>query len=122
MTDEVDKKYTVTVTATAREAIREQVRYIAIDQRAPQNAAEWLGRVWSCIDQLEFLPRRFAAADGYDHLPYVVRRVVLDNHLILFTIDDACDTVYIVGLRHGARLPRSSDIPRTPTREEPGGE
>ena len=36
MPDEGDKKYTVMITATAREAIREQVRYIAIDQRAPR--------------------------------------------------------------------------------------
>ncbi len=104
----------ITLPATAREAIREQVRFIAVDQQSPQNAAEWLDRVWTCIDGLEFLPKRHLKAEGYDHLPYVVQRAILDNHLILFTVDEANATVYVVGLRHGARLPRPDELPGEP--------
>lgn len=115
MPDGIDRIYTVTTTATARESIREQVRYIAVEQQAPQNAAEWLDRVWSCIDALQFMPLRHLKAEGYDHLPYVVRRAILDNHLILFTVDEANRTVYVVGLRHGARLPRPDKLPERPS-------
>lgn len=114
MADEVDKVYAVRTTAAARQAIREQARYIAVEQQSPQNAREWLERVWTAIDGLEFMPLRYNEAKGYDSLPYVVRRVILDNHLILFTVDKANATVYVVGLRHGARLPRQRDLPAVP--------
>lgn len=110
MADEVDKIYTVITTATLREAIQEQVRYIAVDQQSPQNTGEWLDRVWTHIDGLEFLPQRNVKADGYDHLPLTVRRIILDNHLILYTVDENSATVYIVGIRHGASLPRPCDL------------
>jgi plasmid stabilization system protein ParE len=114
MPDETDKLYAVLVTATAQAAIREQVHYIAVDQQSPQNAAEWLDRVWTCIDDLEFLPLRYPIAEGYERLPYVVRRALLDRHLILFTVDEAALRVYVVGFRHSARLPRRRDLPSDP--------
>jgi hypothetical protein len=114
MPDESDKRYGVKITATAREAIRETARFIAVEQRSAQNAAEWLDRIWTCIDGIEFMPMRHLKAEGYDHLPYVVRRAILDNRLILFTVDQSNATVYVVGLRHGARVPRPSDLPNTP--------
>lgn len=112
--EESEKKYAVITTETAEAAIREQVRYIVEEQQAPQNAAEWLDRVWTAIDGLEFMPLRFGEAEGYEHLSYVVRRVVLDNHLILFTVDVSTTTVYVVGLRHGARRPQRADLPTDP--------
>ncbi len=111
MPDETGKIYRVEVTATAREAILQQARYIAIDQRSPQNAAEWLDRIWTLVDGLEYLPKRHVVAQGYEQLPYVVRRVLVDNHFILFTIDDTKAIVYIVGLRHGASLADPAALP-----------
>lgn len=119
MADESDKVYKVIITATARQAIGEQVRTIAIDQQSPQNAAEWLDRVWTCIDGLEFLPKRYPKAQGYDQLPYVMQRVILDNHQIFFTVDDPSATVYVVGLRHGARLPGPDELLRDVRGDEP---
>lgn len=52
-------------------------------------------------------PRSSWAAE---RLPYIVRRVVLGNHLILYTVDEKNATVYVVGLRHGAQLPRPRDL------------
>ena len=60
------------------------------------------------------MPRRFPKADGYGRVPYIVRRAILDNHLILFTIDEVNATVYVVGLRDGRRLPRPGDVPIAP--------
>jgi plasmid stabilization system protein ParE len=89
MTDEVDKIYVVRTTARAHAAIREQMRYITVDQNSPQNAAAWVDRVWTSIDRLQKLPRRHPLAAGYEQISYVVRRMVLGKHLILFTVDEA---------------------------------
>jgi len=116
--DESDKLYRVKTTATARDAIREQVRHIVVEQRSPQNAAEWLDRIWSSVDGLEHLPFAYPQAEGYSHLPYVVRRVILDNHSILFTVDEANAIVYVVGLTHAARLARPRDLPVEPREDD----
>lgn len=114
MKEETDKHYTVVTTATAKAAIREQVRHIAEDQQSPQNAAEWLDRVWACIDELGFLPLRYPIAEGYERLPYEIRRALIGQHLLLFTVDRKNLLVHVVGLRHSARLPRERDVPSDP--------
>lgn len=113
--EESEKKYDVITTDTAKAAIGEQVRYIKDEQQAPQNAATWLGRVWTAIDGLELMPMRHSVAEGYDHLPYVVRRVLVDRHLVLFTVDEAAKVVYVIGLRHGSSRPQRADLPTDPT-------
>ncbi|MGF1632247.1 MAG: hypothetical protein ACFCVE_00195 [Phycisphaerae bacterium] len=67
--------------------------------------------MYEAIDTLDFLPRRCNLAEEDAHRPYEVRRLILGRHLILFTIDDATGTVYILGLRHGARLTRPDPLP-----------
>jgi hypothetical protein len=47
-----------------------------------------------------------------------VRRVIVGNHLLLFTVDEADRQVWVIGFRHGSRLPRPEDLPDV----RPGGE
>ena len=103
--------YAVELTDAALAAITEHARYIAIEGRAPENAKRWLERVWDAVDSLEKLPRRGAKAQEDDYVTYEVRQLVVDSHLLLFTVDDDKQTVWIVGLRHGHRRPRPQDIP-----------
>ena len=113
MSEPIDRRYRVQVVPAAIAAIEEQFLYIRDEQHSPLEAARWLSRVWTAIDGLEFLPGRFLFAPENDYRTYEVRRVVLDNHLLLFTIDEAQQTVYILNLRHGARLPRPEELPDT---------
>ena len=39
-------------------------------------------------------------------------------YLILFTIDEAQSKVWVIGLRHGSRLPRPDDLPDERPRDE----
>ena len=80
------------------------------EPRAPENAKRWLERVWDAVDSLEKLPRRAAKAQENDYVAYEVRQLVVDSHLLLFTVDDDKRTVWIVGLRHGHRRPRPHDL------------
>ena len=54
--------FEVFVTPGARRRIREQAEWIVTEQRAPENAARWLERIYDAIDRLESMPRRFEVA------------------------------------------------------------
>jgi plasmid stabilization system protein ParE len=105
------KAYAVELTATARSAIAEQARYIAIEEHAPLEAQRWLERIWDAVDSLERWPFRAAHAEEDAYVSYEVRQLVIGHHLLLFTVSDAKRKVWIIGLRHGHRLPRPQDLP-----------
>jgi toxin ParE1/3/4 len=104
-------KYAVEITDTAFELIRAQARYIAIDCQPPLNASRWLERVWDAIDGLEEMPNRHTLAPENDYKPYEVRRALIGDYFILFTIDESAAKVRVIGFRHGSRLPRPDDLP-----------
>ena len=113
-------KYAVEITDTAFELIRAQARYIAVDCQAPLNAARWLEQVWDVIDGLEQLPTRhnLAAEDAFKS--YEVRRALVGDYLILFTVDESARRVWVIGFRHGARLPRPEELPDAPPSSDTG--
>ena len=111
-------KYTVEITDAAFDAIRTQARYIAIDGKAPLNAQRWLEQVWDVIDGLEQMPGRHNLVAESAFKTYEVRRALLGNYLILFTIDESAHKVWVVGFRHGNRLPRPNDLPDAAPRNE----
>jgi mRNA-degrading endonuclease RelE of RelBE toxin-antitoxin system len=104
-------KYTVDITESAFEAILAQARYIAVECKAPLNASRWLEKVWDVIDGLENMPKRHGLADESAFTSYPVRRALVGDYLVLFTVDEKTRTVRVVGFRHGSRLPRPDDLP-----------
>jgi len=113
-------EYSVEITDAAFIAIRNQARRIAIEGQSPESAKRWLERVWDAIDSLGFMPRRKPKAQEDGLVAYEVRQLVVGSHLILFTIDDERRKVWIVGLRHGRRLPRPHELPDDPASPEGG--
>jgi len=102
---------TVKITADAEASIREQARYIAIDEQAPLNAARWLERVYAATDSLDKWPRRCAIADEDRYRPYEIRKLGIDGYLLLFTIVDETNTVWVIATRHGRQQPQPDDLP-----------
>jgi len=109
-------KYAVEMTDAAFDAIRTQAKYIAIEGQSPLNAARWLEQVWDAVDGLERMPQIHNLADENAYKKYEVRRVIVGSHVLLFTIDEPAKTVWVIGCRHGARLPRPDDLPDAPPR------
>ena len=110
-------KYAVEITDTAFELIRAQARYIAIDCQAPLNASRWLEKVWDVIDGLEHMPKRHNLAAENDYKNYEVRRLLVGDYQVLFTVDEAAGKVWVIGFRHGSRLPRPDQLPDEPPKE-----
>ena len=106
--------YSVEITDHALEGVREIVRYIAVDQAAPLNAQGWLDGLWDAVESLEQSPRRCAYAEEDRFRPFEIRKLLHGSHLILFTIDDEKGVVFVLGVRHGMRMPRPQDLPPAP--------
>jgi len=106
--------YRVLITAPARAKILEQGRYIAVDRQAPLNAARWLERVFDAADTLADFPRRCALAPENDFRDYEIRRLLVGDYFLLFTIVEEDQTVWVIGFRHGSRLPRANELPHEP--------
>jgi hypothetical protein len=104
-------KYAVEITDVAYEAIEAQARYLAIDCQSPLNASRWLEQVWDVIDGLEQMPNRHNPAPEDAFKSYEVRRALLGDYMILFTIDEDEGKVWVIGFRHGQRLPHPGDLP-----------
>ncbi|HZL35163.1 MAG TPA: type II toxin-antitoxin system RelE/ParE family toxin [Tepidisphaeraceae bacterium] len=106
-------RYAVEITDVAFEAILGQARYIAVDRQAPLNARRWIEQVWDVIDDLEHMPARHNLAPEDAFKTYEVRRAVIGDYFILFTIDEDACKVWVIGARHGSRRPRPEDLPET---------
>lgn len=113
-------RYAVEFTEAAFAAIAAEARYIAVEAHAPLNAQRWLERIWDAVDSLEQWPRRAALAEESAYVEHEVRQLVVGKHLLLFTIDDDGRKVWVIGLRHGRRLPRRSELPPDPRALEEG--
>ncbi len=106
-------EYAVELTASARAAIAEQARYIAIEQQQPRNAERWLESVWRAFHSLERFPRRARLAAEDNYRAYEVRELAVGSQLLLFSIDDDRRKVRIIGMRGAAQRPRPHDLPST---------
>jgi hypothetical protein len=107
-------RYAIEITDTALGLIRAQARYIAIECHSPMNAAAWLAKVWDTVDGLEQMPMRHNLALEDAYKSYEVRRALVGDYLILFTIDESIKKVWVIGFRHGSRLPRPGALPDVP--------
>jgi toxin ParE1/3/4 len=105
--------YRVLITPPARAKILEQARYIAVDCQAPHNGQRWLERVFDAAETLATFPRRCGLAPENDLRDYEVRRLLIGDYFLLFTIVDKDRTVWVIGFRHGSQLPRPKELPGT---------
>lgn len=114
------KRYAVEVADAALAAIAEQARYLVEQGRSADTARRWLEGIWRAVDSLELWPLRASRAEEDDYVSYEVRRIIVGDQLLLFTVDEARQAVVIVGLRHGRRRVRRDELPRRPSGPEDG--
>ena len=103
--------YRVQITDAAHAQLLGHARYIAIECKAPLNAARWLERIFDAADTLADLPHRCNLAPENDFRDYEIRRLLIGDYFLLFTIVEEDQTVWVIGFRHGSRLPRADELP-----------
>ena len=95
------RRFTVIVTPEAESGIRDAFTYIYT--RAPQNAERWIRQIYAEVDTLEQFPERCAYAREREYLEEDLRQLVFKLYRLIFRVDQATDTVYVLAVRHGRR-------------------
>ena len=94
-------RYEVIVTPEAQEGIRSSFKHIR--ERAPLNASRWLRGLYDRIDTLERFPERCGFAREREYLEEDLRQLLFKSHRVVFRIDGARKTVYVLHVRHARR-------------------
>jgi plasmid stabilization system protein ParE len=94
-------KFRVVVTPAAESGIRQAFDYI--HQRSPLNAARWLQRLYEQVDTLEYFPERCGKARETEYLEEDLRQLLFRAYRIVFRIDKAQKTVYVLHVQHKRR-------------------
>ena len=80
------KKYKVEITREALQDMEDIYNYIAIDLLAPENAMGQYNRIADEILTLDSFPERFRIMEFEPEKSMKLRRVLVDNYSIFYTI------------------------------------
>jgi plasmid stabilization system protein ParE len=103
--------YRVVLQDGAIRAIEKHARYIAEEKESPLNAERWLTKVLRAVDTLQQFPHRCPPAPEDDYRDYMIRMLVVQNCLLLYTVDEPLKVVHVIGFRHGRQKPLADELP-----------
>ena len=97
------KKYRVIITPTAYKEIAKIYDYITDDLYAENAAKRLMNKVEQEIQKLKDSPKIYAKIEKIDELKRVYRRIVVNNYVILYTIDEDNEVVFVSHMYYGGK-------------------
>ncbi len=95
--------YEIEFTEDCRDEIREIYKYISENLVAKQAARDLMRKMKNIIMDLAESPKLYMKIEKKDRRKREFRRIVIDNYIILYTIDEDKKTVYISHMYYGRR-------------------
>jgi mRNA-degrading endonuclease RelE of RelBE toxin-antitoxin system len=96
-------EYNIKLTDEFLEEIEEICNYISVNLKAPYVANKLREKVIYNILLLEKSPRMFSKIEKISKLERQYRRMVVNNYIILYTIDDNIKTIYVAHMYYVGR-------------------
>lgn len=93
--------YRVVISAEARNALDDHIRYIAIEKQEPLNATRWLEKALDAVDALAIFPHRFPIAPESNYSDHTIRTPIVDRCSFLYRVDEDNQTVFVTRFFHG---------------------
>lgn len=106
--------YRVDVTEQAASDIEYYTSYIQQQSGSIETGLRWASGVYTSVETLATMPRRYGIADEQIYVAYELRRLIIGNYLALYHVDDELRVVRILSFRHGAKLPLVDELPDRP--------
>ncbi len=95
--------YSIIYSSEAVEDIKEIYSYIAFELKEPIIARNQVNRIRKMVRSLEYMPMRYACVDWESRKSINMRKVIADNYVIFYLVDDDIKTVSIVRIFYGGR-------------------
>ena len=89
-------QYNVELTDECKKDIRNIYTYIRNNLDAEDAANRLIDKFEFAIGNLEYFPKIYAAIDKYENTRRIYRRIVVNNHIILFTIEERYNGIIII--------------------------
>lgn len=96
-------KYKIVITPTARREINRIYDYILYDLNAEKAAKKLMQKVEAAIQELKYSPKIYVSIDKLDGVKRRYRRIVIRNFVILYTVDEESNTVYVAHMYYSGR-------------------
>ena len=96
-------KYKVILTETAINDIDESYEYISKELCASKAAENLMLKINRKIVQLKYTPKMHMEMEKCDKTKRKYRKIVVNNYVILYTIDELLGTVYISHMYYSRR-------------------
>lgn len=96
-------KYKVIITPTAYKEINKIYNYITEDLYAEKAARKLMRKVEEEIQRLKYAPKIHTEIEKNDELKRNYRRIVINNYIILYTIDEENNLVFVSHMYYGGR-------------------
>ena len=93
--------YKVVITPKAKGQITDIFDYITCELHSPGAAKKLFDRMMQAIQSLDTFPKRFAALDLEEAYPEEIRRVMVKNYSIFYTIQEE-ETVVVLSVLYSA--------------------
>lgn len=94
------KKYVVEITDEALADMNALYEYIAVKLLAPENALGQYNRIADAILTLDEYPDRYEMFEGEPEHSWRMRRMIVDNYLVCYIVDE--DIVTVTDVLYGA--------------------
>ena len=98
---DIDAKYKVEFTEECAVEIRKVYNYIRDDLSARNSSNKIMERIEEFITNLSYAHRMYAEIDKYSNTKRIYRRIILNNYVLLYTIDEERHKVFISHMYHG---------------------
>ena len=94
-------EYRIIITSKARSEIENIFDYIASELKNKNAAIRLKNKIKKNIRSLKKMPQRFAEIEKKNNLNNIYRRIVVDNYVILYTVNEKEKLVYIAHIYYG---------------------
>jgi len=101
--DSEKELYEIKFTEDSVEEIREIYKYISETLIAENTAKKWMKKIKDVIMNLAYSPRLYMKIDKKDRRKRYFRRIVIDNYVILYCIDEDEKIVYVSHMYYGRK-------------------
>lgn len=97
------KQYKVIITPTAYKEINKIYDYITEDLYAKNAAKRLMEKVEEEVQKLKYAPKIHTEIEKFDELKRSYRRIVIKDYIILYTIDEENNVVFVSHMYYGGR-------------------